>query len=279
MGIIPKIWGVQPRIWRSEKGTQGHSQDLGSLPGSKVAPGIWGIQPKIQGKGEGGWGSLPGFGGLSQDPGSLPGSLTSSCSSSLSSSLRRGLGRPPRAPRRRPFPRSGTFSFRPRRIFTFTERAGGNPDPPNYPDSSISSIPSPPIPPSPLPTPTLRLGSFLLSLLLLLALLSVAFLLLFHLLPDTGEHRLEHNGILVDLEENRAFQVTPGPLRPSGLLFPAVPGAVPGHARGSFLVFRTRDPSRLKVWAFWHSSITSFSRSLRLRYLWFRIRSWEREKA
>lgn len=100
------------------------TKDLVSLPGSKVTPGIWGIQIWIQE-------SLPGFGGLSQglgsfqDLGPFPDSLTSSCSSSLSSSLRRGLGRPPRPPLRRPFPRSGTFSFRPRRIFTFTERAGG----------------------------------------------------------------------------------------------------------------------------------------------------------
>lgn len=39
-------------------------KDLGSLPGSKVTPGIWGIQPRIWGKGEGQgvtpriWGSL-----------------------------------------------------------------------------------------------------------------------------------------------------------------------------------------------------------------------------
>lgn len=39
----------------------------------------------------------------------------------------------------------------------------------------------------------------------------------------------------------------------------------------------TREPSRLKVWAFWHSSITSFSRSFRLRYLWLRILSWWEE--
>ena len=40
----------------------------------------------------------------------------------------------------------------------------------------------------------------------------------------------------------------------------------------------TREPSRLKVCAFWHSSITSFSRSLRLRYLWLRMRSCGRER-
>lgn len=231
------MWASFPRSGGSSPGFGGENKGLG------VIPRIWDhcqdprsllrfgeFSPRFRVR-------VKGTGGLSQDPGSLPGSLTSSCSSSLSSSLRRGLGRPPRAPRRRPFPRSGTFSFRPRRIFTFTERAGGNPDPPNYPDSSISSIPSPPIPPSPLPTPTLRLGSFLLSLLLLLALLSVAFLLLFHLLPDTGEHRLEHNGILVDLEENRAAQVTPGPLKPSQVPFLVMPGArswfsVPGTPRG-----------------------------------------------
>ena len=40
----------------------------------------------------------------------------------------------------------------------------------------------------------------------------------------------------------------------------------------------TREPSRLKVCAFWHSSMTSFSKSLRLRYLWLRMRSCGRPK-
>lgn len=34
------------------------------------------------------------------------------------------------------------------------------------------------------------------------------------------------------------------------------------------------DPSKLNVWALWQSSMTSFSRSPRLRYLWLRILSW-----
>ena len=52
--------------------------------------------------------------------------ITSSCSSSESSSLTTGLAlvRPVRL--LRPFPRSPPLSFLPRRIFTFTERAGNN---------------------------------------------------------------------------------------------------------------------------------------------------------
>lgn len=50
--------------------------------------------------------------------------LTSSCSSSVSSSLTTGLARV-RPIRLLPFPRSLLFSLRPRRIFTFTERARG----------------------------------------------------------------------------------------------------------------------------------------------------------
>lgn len=52
--------------------------------------------------------------------------ITSSCSSSESSSLTTGLAlvRPVRL--LRPFPRSPPLSFLPRRIFTFTERAGDN---------------------------------------------------------------------------------------------------------------------------------------------------------
>lgn len=47
------------------------------------------------------------------------------------------------------------------------------------------------------------------------------------------------------------------------------------HLRGSHHAVPrlTREPSRLKVCAFWHSSMTSFSRSFRLRYLWLRMRS------
>lgn len=169
--------------------------------------------------------------------------LTSSCSSSVSSSLTTGLARV-RPIRLLPFPRSLLFSLRPRRIFTFTERARGwththvhiihmqmqththTPQDqhntvyckvtvmaglialsvfhsffiflniflfllPSCASSFLTSFLQWWL--------TLWLGAFVQVLLLFLTVLSLAVLLLLDLLSQTGEHRLEHDGVLVDL--------------------------------------------------------------------------------
>lgn len=131
--------------------------------------------------------------------------LTSSCSSSLSSSLTTGLARDPRLGRRRPpLSRSCAFSLRPSLIFTFTERAAGAEEPGRGKGRGEVRLGELHMP-FPLAGPlgdgrlTLRLGAFLFALLLLFALFALAVVLFLDFLPHTGEHRLQHNGVFVDL--------------------------------------------------------------------------------
>lgn len=112
---------------------------------------------------------------------------------------------------------------------------------------------------------TFGLGALVrLLFLLLLTFLPFALVFLLDLLSHAGEDRLQHDGVFVDLKEQVERRWAP---ERNKLFHFHLNDAEP-----------TRDPSKLKVWAFWHSSITSFSKSLRLRYLWLRILSWSTQE-
>lgn len=96
--------------------------------------------------------------------------------------------------RRLPFPLSRAFSLRLSLIFTFTERATtqkrtllSRSSTQNTVYTNTSWI------------RTFRLWAFIHLLFLLLTLLSITFLLLLDLLPHACEHRLEHDGVFIDL--------------------------------------------------------------------------------
>lgn len=139
---------------------------------------------------------------------------------------------------------------------------------------------------------TFRLWAFVWLLLLFLTLLSFTLVLLLNLLSHTSEDRLQHDGVLIDLRGLQKDYANNFPWLDKHFKEDLCTHWLLVNVIGFkfFLIFDlfmrenvcasvqlTRDPSRLKVWAFWHSSITSFSRSLRLRYLWLRILSWWKE--